>query len=268
MDKIARIWDLQGRLIAEIKGHTDIVDSVRFSPDNRLLATAGWDNAVGLWEVASGKPVRRILGHTDGVYDATFSPDGARLATCSMDRTARVWEVATGKEIPPAMRHGDVVREVRFSPDGRLLATVAGDRTLRLWQADTHLPVEGTSLLRNSDRTICVAFDPEGRRIAAGAQDGAFRVWDLAGGNAGAERFESAGLGGDLRGQVRGERVGPCAACARTTCDGSRPRRLKDRSKNASAATAGGSRPNGATRTGSPGSACWMGAREKMLAHR
>ena len=115
---------------------------MRFSPDDRLLATAARDNTACLWEVATGKLLRRIAGHTEWVYDVAFSPDGAFLGTSSMDRTARVWEVETGREIPPAMRHGDAVRAVRFSPDGRRIATVAGDRTLR-GVASGHAPARG-----------------------------------------------------------------------------------------------------------------------------
>jgi WD40 repeat protein len=64
-----------------------------FSPDGTLLATASVveDGTVGLWEVATGRPIRILTGHTDFVMAVAFSPDGTILATASDDKTARLW---------------------------------------------------------------------------------------------------------------------------------------------------------------------------------
>ena len=52
----------------ELKGHTALIYHLAFSPDGKLLATAGFDNVVKLWEWPSGKEVRTLTGHTGPVY--------------------------------------------------------------------------------------------------------------------------------------------------------------------------------------------------------
>jgi energy-coupling factor transporter ATP-binding protein EcfA2 len=118
-----------------LTGHTDKVYAVAFNPNGRLLATAGLDRTVRLWDVATGQPHGQPLeGHTEAVWGVAFSPDGALLATTSYDRTVRLWSVATGQPHgQPLEGHTGGVHGVAFSPDGALLATAGADRTVRLW---------------------------------------------------------------------------------------------------------------------------------------
>src|SRR5712692_754341 len=78
-------------LPVELKGHSGLVYGVAFSPDGKLLATAGFDSLVKLWEYPSGKELRTLTGHTKPVYSVAFSPDGLTLASSSDDQTIRLW---------------------------------------------------------------------------------------------------------------------------------------------------------------------------------
>ncbi|MEH2391500.1 MAG: ribosome assembly protein 4, partial [Nostoc sp.] len=95
-------WDISGKQIAELKGHTNYVNSASFSPDGKRVVTASFDNTARVWDI-SGKEIAELKGHTSRVYSASFSPDGKRILTASDDKTARVWRVDNLNEL---LSHG------------------------------------------------------------------------------------------------------------------------------------------------------------------
>jgi len=108
------------------------VSDVAFSPDGKLLASAGSDAVVCLWEVSTGEGVHRLVGHTDEVEAVAFSPDGKLLASGARDKMVRLWEVSTGSPVRALKGHTSWVRDVAFSPDG-MLASCGNDNTVRFW---------------------------------------------------------------------------------------------------------------------------------------
>src|SRR5947207_7501891 len=81
----------------ELRGHTGLVYSVAFSPDGKLLASAGFDNLIKLWDFANGKELKTLAGHTGPVYCVTFDKDGKTLASSSLDQTIKLWNIDDAK---------------------------------------------------------------------------------------------------------------------------------------------------------------------------
>ena len=91
-----KVWDVtSGECLQTLRGHSDWVKSVSFSPDGTKVASGS--ATVKLWDVTSGACLKTLEGHSNWVTSVSFSPDGTIVASGSRDRTAKLWDIASGK---------------------------------------------------------------------------------------------------------------------------------------------------------------------------
>ena len=194
--------------VARIDDSDGIVQWVAVSPDRQLLAAAGADGTLRLWDVAAPgrpEPVATLLSgnSADPLYAAAFSPDGKLLAAAGADRVVTLWRISGTKAVRlprPLPGPASTVFSVVFSPDSATLAAGSADGTVRLWHvADpARAAPDGAPLVTPGPGTYpnSVAFSPDGRTLAAGTSTGTIWLWALPGAAALAAGSAPAGLPG------------------------------------------------------------------------
>ncbi len=136
------LWEVdeahgQAKLRHALQGHSKGINAIAFSPDGTLVASAGADDLVCVWQVTSGELRHCLRGHSDWVRSVAFSPDGHLLASCGVDRTIRLWDVQRGEQIQRLHGHKHWVWLLTFSPDGSLLASAGVDESVCIWDVAT-----------------------------------------------------------------------------------------------------------------------------------
>jgi WD40 repeat protein len=168
-----------------LRGHTGDVYGVVYSPDGSLLATAGKDGSVRLWDAATGAALGVLSGHGGEVNALAVAPDGAALASTSDDGTLRLWDLA-GRCPSLVLGHGSgPLYGVAFSPDSRTVAAGGGDGTVHLW--DTRDGHEIANFPAHTNGVEALTFSPNGGRLASAGADGTVRLWEVPAGRRQAE---------------------------------------------------------------------------------
>ena len=155
--------------------------SIAHSPEGGVLASAGWDFALRLWDLSTERPMGTVQGRQFPVASAiAFSPDSKSLAVAYRTGALRLWDPATGTPCgPPLVGHVDAALMAAFSPDGRVLASSGFDHTIRLWSAESGLAL-GAPLEGHTDVVRSAVFSPDGKTLASASRDATVRLWDLA----------------------------------------------------------------------------------------
>jgi WD40 repeat protein/serine/threonine protein kinase len=175
--------DAEARGLAKVvRGHNGAVNSLAFSPDGSLLATASHDKTLRLLSISTGE-IRVLEGHTDEVWQVAFSGNEQNflMASASKDTTIRLWDPKTGRAARELQGHTSGVRGTTFSPDGTRLASCSWDDTARIWDTTTGA---ATIFAMGSKCVGGIAFSPDGARFATAGSDNVIRVWGASGGEA------------------------------------------------------------------------------------
>jgi WD40 repeat protein len=184
-----KIWGGIEKEVVTYRGHTGAVKAVVWSPDNRFIASGGYDNTLQIWDAASGKLRSTCRGHLDPVVAVAWSPDGQSLVSGSLDTTARIWDFATGHLIADYRGHSAAISSLAWAPstssssasNATRIASGGEDGTVQVWDVEKKVSLT----YRGHRGSIeAVAWSPDGRFIASGGEDMTVQVWDATTGEA------------------------------------------------------------------------------------
>ena len=161
------------------------VELIAFSPDSKILATAGGLGEINLWDIKSGRLVRTVTDKPEGaLIGMAFSPDGRLLAVgvCMGEDRCDIllYDPSTGKQVGALVGHTQMMN-FAFRKDSRLLVSSSQDGTLKFWDVRQRKMIHEIVF---TGHMYCVAFSPDDRWLIAegvmGDPDGVI-VFDMHG---------------------------------------------------------------------------------------
>ena len=181
---VAEIRDAAtGKLVRSFGGHRDIVYDAELSPDEQMLATAGYDRSIKLWNVADGALVRSIDVHNGAVFDLAWHPSGKLLGSASADETVKLWRVSDGVRLDTLSQPQGELASVAFTPDGGHVIAAGRDKRIHLWKlVSLDTPAVNPSLrsvFAHETPIVAVALSADGRRLVTTAEDRSLKAWSL-----------------------------------------------------------------------------------------
>jgi WD40 repeat protein len=164
-------------------GHNGTVTGVTFAPDGQLIATAGVDGTVRLWNSRGGNIDKSmpdvVLRDIPQSTALAYSPDGTTLAIGARD-SIRLWNTRDGVEIARLENRSGEVTRLTFSADGALLAAASRDWPILIW--DVRAQRIKLALNGHTGGINSLAYAADRTKLLSASDDGTARFWDAGSG--------------------------------------------------------------------------------------
>jgi WD40 repeat protein/serine/threonine protein kinase len=194
-----------------IKGHDQKVLALAVGPDGQMLASAGRDRRVRVWDSATGREIATLASDLF-VTQLTFSPDGRRVAGVDTEGKLRVWDAHTGQrqsEIVTSPIAGLAASRAHFVAESDLVVTHNKDGSIAVWDlsngnAYRSIPIPAAA--------VAIAVSPDGKWLAAGSlasgHQSEIQVWSMGASTEPLARMTIAGRLAALAFDQTGKRMG------------------------------------------------------------
>ena len=177
-----------GTITASWLAHADTIFDLALSRDGRLLATAGGDRLVKIWDLATRKEIAKLEGHTAQVLAVAFDEKAERLISGGADQQLKLWDVKTRERINSLGRHTSAVTSLAWVQGGpTIFAATDGGDAARYTELQAHNGTQSSESAKErrlpgaESALHCITASADGERIFAGTQDGRLLAWDKSG---------------------------------------------------------------------------------------
>ncbi|MDJ0553472.1 MAG: AAA-like domain-containing protein [Microcoleaceae cyanobacterium MO_207.B10] len=182
LDKLDEQEQFQNNLLQKRKlilsGHQGAVTSVKFSPNQQVLASAGVDGKVVIWNL-EGKKIREWQTEQKSVNSIVFHPDGKYVVTAGSNGTVKIWNLL-GEKLYVLKISESEINSISISPDGKSLATAGIDIPVKLWNLSwSPITILSKSILADNGLIRTVSFSPEKEFLATLDGKSTIRLWNL-----------------------------------------------------------------------------------------
>jgi WD40 repeat protein len=154
-----------------------VVYTLSYSPDGRMLAAAGFDDKVGIYDAASGRLLCEQAAPGKDIRAISFSPDGARMAAAGRSGLLRIWQAQSGRQVADVQISSRRICALAYSPDGKHLAIGGQQRVVRLLEASSGEFV--ADLPERPGEVLALTFCSPDTLASAGSSN-VIHLWDLA----------------------------------------------------------------------------------------
>jgi WD40 repeat protein len=189
-DQTARLWNIDGQLVREYKGHTGPLFCLAVSGNGRTLVTGAQDNTARIWDVPQTKPVQSVAADSKSASRLALSPDGRWLVTVGTAQQIAVWdtrqwrdsddsaEVANKRILESAVRqdgHSAALSDVAIRGDGAMYATSDAAGNITTWSPF----LKGAQGHIKTTAVTSIVFRSNNQELMSHHVDGQVRIWKL-----------------------------------------------------------------------------------------
>jgi WD40 repeat protein len=175
---------------------------VAFDADSRVVASAGEDGKILIWDVATGSRLAAIESEMSRIFSIAFCMDGTSLAAGGNGHGAWLLSISDKQNRRELGGHQGGLNAV-VTLNGTL-ATCSEDGTVIIWDLDQG---RRTATFAVGSKVLCGAFCDQGASFLCGSEDGILRRWAVGGGLCEAQVKASQGALWSLAVDIKGETV-------------------------------------------------------------